>query len=310
MVAASIDGRSTILNAEPIRRAHPRFVDNLDSLGADVEWVSDPEPLEAGCPARYNGEPCPPRHLEVRAGLRAAAVALRRPARPRRRRAHPLPGRDRRRRPGRPDAGLRPGAARRARACVLDEDDTVGVRGASSRGICYAQKSLEIFERLGIYERIARQGHHLVGRPHLLGRRRGLHASTCRTTASREQPPFINLQQFYLEWFLVDRILELGRDRPALEEPGDARRARRRRASVVEVETPAGALRARGRLARSTPPAPTARSATAARPRGAPVAQHRPLVHHRRALQEAAADRALDLGRRALQRGPRASGST
>ena len=37
---------------------------------------------------------------------------------------------------------------------VLDEDDTVGVRGASSRGICYAQKSLELFDRLGIYERI------------------------------------------------------------------------------------------------------------------------------------------------------------
>ena len=54
-----------------------------------------------------------------------------------------------------------------------------------------------------------RQGHHLVGRPHLLGRRRDLHTSTSRTRASREQPPFINLQQFYLEWFLVERILEL-----------------------------------------------------------------------------------------------------
>ena len=33
---------------------------------------------------------------------------------------------------------------------VVDDDDTVGVRGASSRGICYAQKSLEIFKRLDI----------------------------------------------------------------------------------------------------------------------------------------------------------------
>ncbi len=39
MVAASIDGRSTILNALPIRRAHPRFVDNLKGLGASVEWA-------------------------------------------------------------------------------------------------------------------------------------------------------------------------------------------------------------------------------------------------------------------------------
>jgi hypothetical protein len=59
MVAASIEGRSTIRNALPIRRAHPRFVDNLNALGAAVEWESEPEPIEAGGPARYNGEPCP-----------------------------------------------------------------------------------------------------------------------------------------------------------------------------------------------------------------------------------------------------------
>jgi UDP-N-acetylglucosamine 1-carboxyvinyltransferase len=39
MLAASIDGRSTILHALPIRRAHPRFVDNLNGLGAQVEWA-------------------------------------------------------------------------------------------------------------------------------------------------------------------------------------------------------------------------------------------------------------------------------
>lgn len=39
MVAASIEGESTILNADPIRRAHPRFVENLIELGADVEWA-------------------------------------------------------------------------------------------------------------------------------------------------------------------------------------------------------------------------------------------------------------------------------
>lgn len=41
MMAASIDGRSEIRNAAPIRRAHPRFVENLRSLGADVEWTSE-----------------------------------------------------------------------------------------------------------------------------------------------------------------------------------------------------------------------------------------------------------------------------
>jgi UDP-N-acetylglucosamine 1-carboxyvinyltransferase len=39
MLATSIEGESTIRNATPIRRAHPRFVENLNALGADVEWI-------------------------------------------------------------------------------------------------------------------------------------------------------------------------------------------------------------------------------------------------------------------------------
>jgi len=39
MLAASIDGSSKILNAAPIRRAHPGFVKNLVSLGARIEWT-------------------------------------------------------------------------------------------------------------------------------------------------------------------------------------------------------------------------------------------------------------------------------
>jgi len=38
MVAASIDGQSTIHNADPIRRAHPLFVEHLQRLHADVRW--------------------------------------------------------------------------------------------------------------------------------------------------------------------------------------------------------------------------------------------------------------------------------
>jgi len=41
MVAATIDGESVIRNATPVRRAHPRFVENLRALGADVDWHSD-----------------------------------------------------------------------------------------------------------------------------------------------------------------------------------------------------------------------------------------------------------------------------
>lgn len=38
MMAASIPGQSVVRNAEIIKRAHPRFVENLRSLGAELEW--------------------------------------------------------------------------------------------------------------------------------------------------------------------------------------------------------------------------------------------------------------------------------
>lgn len=39
MVALSIKGESTIKNADSIKRAHPNFIENLNQLGADIEWV-------------------------------------------------------------------------------------------------------------------------------------------------------------------------------------------------------------------------------------------------------------------------------
>jgi 3-(3-hydroxy-phenyl)propionate hydroxylase len=66
--------------------------------------------------------------------------------------------------PLRADAGLRarPATACRwpatSRPCCWTRTTPSGVKGASSRGICYTQKSLEIFHRLGVYERIAAKG--------------------------------------------------------------------------------------------------------------------------------------------------------
>jgi 3-(3-hydroxy-phenyl)propionate hydroxylase len=95
---------------------------------------------------------------------------------------------------------------------LLDEDNTVGVKGASSRGICYTQKSLEIFERLGVYERIAAKGiQWSVGRT--FAGRDEVYSFDLRQQSAYNlstQPPFINIQQFYIEAFLVDRIMELG----------------------------------------------------------------------------------------------------
>ncbi|MCB2001169.1 MAG: FAD-dependent oxidoreductase, partial [Rhodoferax sp.] len=97
-------------------------------------------------------------------------------------------------------------------AVVLDEDNSVGVKGASSRGICYTQKSLEIFHRLGIYERIAAKGiQWSVGRT--FAGHDEVYSFDLRQQSSFQlsaQPPFINIQQFYIEGYLVERIHELG----------------------------------------------------------------------------------------------------
>ena len=129
-------------------------------------------------------------------------------------------------------------ALRGVRAVVLDEDDTVGVKGASSRGICYAQKSLEIFERLGLYERIRAKGiTWSVGRT--FSGAEEVYTFNLQDDSASEQPPFINLQQFYLEWFLVDRIREL--DTTDLRWKSRVTKVENEPDAVlVDVETPAG----------------------------------------------------------------------
>lgn len=97
-------------------------------------------------------------------------------------------------------------------AVLLDEDNTVGVKGASSRGICYTQKSLEIFDKLGIFERI-----HAKGIEWHVGRTFAgddeVYSFNLRDRADfklSSQPAFVNIQQFYIEGYLVERIAQLG----------------------------------------------------------------------------------------------------
>jgi 3-(3-hydroxy-phenyl)propionate hydroxylase len=98
-------------------------------------------------------------------------------------------------------------------ACVLlDEDNTVGVKGASSRGICYTQKSLEIFDKLGIYERIKAKGiEWSVGRT-FAGQDEiySFDLKAQNNFSLSQQSAFINIQQFYNEGYLVERTLALG----------------------------------------------------------------------------------------------------
>ena len=98
------------------------------------------------------------------------------------------------------------------KAVLLDEDNTVGVKGASSRGICYTQKSLEIFHKLGIYDAIAKKGiQWSVGRT--FAGEDEIYSFDLRAQSNfnlSAQPPFINIQQFYIEGYLVERVVELG----------------------------------------------------------------------------------------------------
>jgi 3-(3-hydroxy-phenyl)propionate hydroxylase len=129
-------------------------------------------------------------------------------------------------------------ANRGVESVLLDEDDTIGVRGASSRGIVYAQKTLEIFAHLGTYPRVREKGVTWSEAKTLAGNDVVYGFNLQRANLS-EQPPFINLQQFYIEWFLVDRIRALGHC--DLRWKNRVQRVTQSPACVaVEVETPAG----------------------------------------------------------------------
>ncbi|MFM9968614.1 MAG: FAD-dependent monooxygenase [Burkholderiales bacterium] len=100
-------------------------------------------------------------------------------------------------------------ASRGVASVLLDEDDTVGARWASSRGIVYARKSLEIFARLGVYEQIRAKGvTWSVGRT--FDGDSEVYSFNRQSASTSLQPPFINIQQFYIESFLVERIQALG----------------------------------------------------------------------------------------------------
>jgi 3-(3-hydroxy-phenyl)propionate hydroxylase len=104
-------------------------------------------------------------------------------------------------------------ATRGVQAVLLDDDDTVGARGASSRGIVYVQKSLEIMARLGTAQRMMERGVAWATGTTLSGQ----HAVYRFSRAAEERfrlPAFVNLQQFYVEWFLVQRLAELGAQGP------------------------------------------------------------------------------------------------
>jgi 3-(3-hydroxy-phenyl)propionate hydroxylase len=88
---------------------------------------------------------------------------------------------------------------------LLDDNNVVST---GSRAICWSKRTLEILDRLGCGERMARKGvTWKVGR--LYHREREIYSFDLLPEAGHKMPAFINLQQYYAEEYLVDRAREL-----------------------------------------------------------------------------------------------------
>jgi 3-(3-hydroxy-phenyl)propionate hydroxylase len=136
--------------------------------------------------------------------------------------------------------------SRGIRTVLLDEDDTVGASGLSSRGICYAKRSLEIFDRFGIAERVRGKGVTWNDGEVYRGTER-MYRFNLQAENDQKFPAFVNLQQFYVEEYLVARLQQT----PAVDLRWKNKVVEVADGVVLKVETPDGAydLRCRYLLA-------------------------------------------------------------
>ncbi|WP_066332393.1 FAD-dependent oxidoreductase [Azohydromonas lata] len=89
---------------------------------------------------------------------------------------------------------------------VLDDDNTVSV---GSRGLCYAKRALEILDRVGVGEPVVDKGVGWnVGRT-FFGEGEVFNFDLL-PAADHKRPGMVNLQQYYLEQFQVERCKEMG----------------------------------------------------------------------------------------------------
>jgi 3-(3-hydroxy-phenyl)propionate hydroxylase len=97
------------------------------------------------------------------------------------------------------------GAQRGLPVLLLDEDDTVSV---GSRGLCYAKRALEVLDRLGVGERVVAKGVTWnVGRT--FHGEREVFAFNLLPESGHRRPGMVNLQQYWLEQYLVERAQQL-----------------------------------------------------------------------------------------------------
>lgn len=89
---------------------------------------------------------------------------------------------------------------------VLDDDNQFSV---GSRAICFAKRTLDIWDRLGVGERMTQKGIAWnVGK--VFFREEEVWNFDLLPEPKHRRPAFINLQQYYCEAFLYERALELG----------------------------------------------------------------------------------------------------
>jgi 3-(3-hydroxy-phenyl)propionate hydroxylase len=131
--------------------------------------------------------------------------------------------------------------AQRGQAVVLlDDADRIG---EGSRAICFSKRSLEFWDRLGVADRMVDKGVvWSVGR--IFHGASLLYQFNLLPEEGHKQPAFINLQQFYAEAYLVDRVQQLAaidlrwRNKAiGLEQRNDH--------AVLTIETPDGLYRMR-----------------------------------------------------------------
>jgi 3-(3-hydroxy-phenyl)propionate hydroxylase len=129
-------------------------------------------------------------------------------------------------------------AHRGVEVVLLDEDDTVS---SGSRAICMAKRSLEIFDRLGLGQRMLEKGV-TWNQGEVLFRDRTVYRFDLLPEEGHHYPAFINLQQYYVEDYLVAACRATGRvdlrwqHRVGAIEP-------RADGPVLTVETPQGGYR-------------------------------------------------------------------
>ncbi len=122
---------------------------------------------------------------------------------------------------------------------VLDESDVVSV---GSRAICWAKRTLEIWDRLGVAERMLAKGVTWnLGR--VYHRDQELYSFNLAPEGGHKMPAFINLQQYYVEEFLVARASELA-NRIELRWKNKVTGILARADGVeLEIQTPGGSYR-------------------------------------------------------------------